>query len=186
MKKLISVTVFTVVLILLSTGISEADVRLPRIFSSHMVLQQEQAIPVWGWASPRERVTVTLGITTQRTTADKSGKWKVTLPAMKYGGPFTMTVKGRNTLTLTDILMGEVWICSGQSNMEWPLVSTLNAEEEIATANFPEIRLFTVPRKISSLPLDDLDAGEWNVCSLRVWNASPPSAFSSVVSSTRI
>ena len=165
MKKLISVTVFTVVLILLSTGISEADVRLPRIFSSHMVLQQEQAIPVWGWASPRERVTVTLGNTTQRTTADKSGKWKVTLPAMKYGGPYTMTVKGRNTLTFTDILVGEVWICSGQSNMEWPLVSTLNAEEEIATANFPELRLFTVPRKISSLPLDDLDAGEWNVCS---------------------
>ena len=133
----------------------------PHIFSSHMILQQEQTIQVWEWASPRERVTVTLGNNTQRTLTDKSGKWMVSLPPMKYGGPFTMTITGKKRITLDDVLVGEVWICSGQSNMGWPLVSTRNAAEEIASATFPEIRLFTVPRRIFQLPLDELaDVGE--------------------------
>ncbi|MBP7504655.1 MAG: hypothetical protein KA780_04360 [Prolixibacteraceae bacterium] len=152
------------VLLLGATTPVRADVRLPRIFSSHMVLQQEQPLPVWGWASPRERITVTMGTTTQRTMAGKDGKWKVTLPARKAGGPFTLTVSGKNRITLEDILIGEVWICSGQSNMEWPLASVNNAAEEIATADFPEIRLFQVPKKVAQLPLDDLDAGEWTIC----------------------
>lgn len=151
-------------LLLGSAAPSGADVRLPRIFSSHMVLQHDAPLPVWGWAAPRERVTVTLAKTTLRTVADKQGKWRVTFPAQPYGGPHTMTVTGKNKITLDDILIGEVWICSGQSNMEWPLASVNNAKEEIATATFPEIRLFQVPKKVAQRPIEDLESGEWTPC----------------------
>lgn len=144
-----------------------ADVRLPKIFDSHMVLQRNKPIPVWGWADAGEKVTVELsgsGITKQTKTikAGKDGKWILRLNAAEAGGPYQLVVKGKkNVLTLDDVLIGEVWICSGQSNMQWPVSASDNAEEEIAAASYPLIRHFEVPREISLAPKDDLSKGEW-------------------------
>lgn len=142
-----------------------ADVKLPRIFSSNMVLQQGIEIPVWGWANPGERVTVSLGKSTASVRTGRDGKWKVKLPGSSYGGPYTMTVSGRNTIVFENVMIGEVWIASGQSNMEWQLSQSKNAAEEIAGASYPEIRLFQVPRAVAQVPQEDISSGEWRVCS---------------------
>ena len=119
-----------------------ADVRLPKVIGSQMVLQREMAVPIWGWADPGEKVTVTLGDCKVETTACEKGKWSVKLAAMKAGGPHTITVAGKNTITLEDVLVGEVWVCSGQSNMQWSVQASDNAAEEIAAAKYPKMRLF--------------------------------------------
>ncbi|WP_166831035.1 sialate O-acetylesterase [Thalassoroseus pseudoceratinae] len=145
---------------------AQAEVRLPKIFSSHMVLQRDVKLPVWGWADPGEKVQVSLGDQTAEATADDDGKWKVSLPAQKAGGPHEITVKGSKSepIGLTDILVGEVWLCSGQSNMAWSVSRSNNPKEEIAAANYPKIRLFNVPRRPSATPIDDIEA-KWEVCS---------------------
>jgi sialate O-acetylesterase len=146
-----------------------AEITLPRIFSSSMVLQRRKPIPVWGWADPGEKVTLvlsTVGKNTQTKTikAGPEGKWMIRLDALEAGGPYELTVKGKkNTISLSDVLIGEVWICSGQSNMEWPVSLTDNAAEEIKNANYPEIRHFDVPKAISLTPLTDVKKGDWKV-----------------------
>lgn len=105
---------------------SQADVRLPQIFGDHMVLQREQPIPVWGWADPGEDVSVELGGKAVSTVAGDDGRWMVKLRAQQAGGPVELTVKGKNSLTLTDVVVGEVWLCSGQSNMEWTVANSNN------------------------------------------------------------
>ncbi|GAB3790649.1 sialate O-acetylesterase [Spirosoma horti] len=141
-----------------------ADVRLPAVFGSHMVLQRRKPVPVWGWAEAGEKVTVTLNNQTKTTKADKAGKWRVTLDAMEAGGPYQLLVKGKsNTVTFDDVLAGEVWICSGQSNMEWPLGAAANAKTEIPVANYPNIRQLLVKKDISLTPKDNIE-GNWSVC----------------------
>src|SRR5271155_2844991 len=104
---------------LIQSSSCPADVRLPAIFGSHMVLEQGIKIPVWGWADAREAVTVTLGDHTAKTTADANGKWRVDLdPVANATTPLTLTVTGKNSLKFDDVLVGDVWVCSGQSNME--------------------------------------------------------------------
>lgn len=98
---------------------ARAEVRLHTLFSNHMVLQRDEAVPVWGWAEPGEEVTVEINGRTASGTADGDGKWQVELAAMEAGGPYTLTVTGTNTLTVEDVLVGEVWVCIGQSNMQW-------------------------------------------------------------------
>ncbi len=141
-----------------------ADVKLPRIFSSNMVLQQGIQNPIWGWADKGEQITVTFNNQSVRTKADKNGKWSVKLPVQEYGGPYSLTVKGKNTIVFDNILIGEVWVCSGQSNMEFQVAQAINAEKEISTANFPKIRLFTVPKAVAQFPNDDISSGEWEEC----------------------
>src|SRR5690349_12768757 len=109
---------------------SLADVRLPQIFQNGMVVQRNATINVWGWALPGEAVTVTLNAQSTRATADTRGKWLVKLPAMEAGGPFEMTIKGVNTIVLSDVLIGEVWICGGQSNMQWRVDQTGYEEKD--------------------------------------------------------
>jgi sialate O-acetylesterase len=141
-----------------------ADVRLPGFYTSHMVLQQQMPIKVRGWADPGEAVTVSLGGNTVETTAADDGTWTAHLPAMNAGKEsHTLTVKGRNSVQIDDVLIGEVWLCSGQSNMEWTVASSTNASEEIAAADYPLIRHIKIPRKPSASPLDDIKA-EWQVC----------------------
>jgi sialate O-acetylesterase len=146
-----------------------ADVRLPNVFGSHMVLQRRKPVPIWGWADPNEKVTVVLtnaGSATQTKTikAGKDGKWRVALDAMEAGGPYQLLVKGKkNTVTFDDVLTGEVWICSGQSNMEWPLSAAANAKTEIPVANFPNIRQLLVKKDLSLTPKDNIE-GSWSVC----------------------
>ena len=142
---------------------ASADVRLPHVIGSHMVLQRDIELPVWGWAEPGEKVTVKLGNAEKTATADAKGNWKVTLPAMKGGGPLQMTVAGKNAITLKDILIGEVWVCSGQSNMELSVRSAANGAKEAAAAKFPSIRLFHVPKRPGGQPMTDVNA-TWRPC----------------------
>jgi len=142
----------------------QADVRLPAIFGDHMVLQQEAKVPVWGTADAGEKVEVTVGNHTAGTTAGNDGSWRVELPAFPNGSPpSTMTVKGKNSVTFQDVLIGDVWLCSGQSNMQLPLAHTQNAAKEIPKANDPQIRLYVVPQKTALIPQTD-QAGSWQVC----------------------
>lgn len=144
---------------------AKADVKLPRIFSSNMVLQQGIEIPVWGWADKGERISVKFNDRTIRTKAGDDGKWIVTLPAQEYGGPHTLSIQGTNTIVFENVMIGEVWICSGQSNMQWRADQSNNAEAEIAAADLPDIRLFEVPRVIAQFPQEDIKSGEWVECS---------------------
>lgn len=143
---------------------SFADVSLPSIFSSHMVLQQKLPVKVWGWAEPGEKVTVTLGSATAEATAGENKKWKVEVAVPEVGGPYTLTVAGKNKIELTDVLVGEVWLASGQSNMQWNVAQSVNPEEEIKAANFPNIRLFTVHNKIAAEPQENCEATPWAAC----------------------
>lgn len=165
MKQLICKGAIAFMLLWASVIPSEANVKPARIFSSNMVLQQGQQNPVWGWADKGEKVTISFAGKTITTKADKAGKWSAKLPSLDYGGPYEMTIKGKNTIQFDNILIGDVWICSGQSNMEWMVMNTNNAKSEIASANYPNIRLFTVAKKVAQKPVEDLDNGEWVVCS---------------------
>ncbi|HWS00631.1 MAG TPA: sialate O-acetylesterase [Prolixibacteraceae bacterium] len=156
---------WTTLLLLLLAGSLTAQVKLPLIFSGNMVLQQGMEIPVWGWASPGEKVTVTIGKAAASAKTNKEGKWLVKFPAMKYGGPYRMTVKGKTLHTFENVMIGEVWICSGQSNMEFYLVNSKNGDAEVAASDYPQIRLFSVKKRISQTPQDQLEEGEWLPCS---------------------
>lgn len=142
---------------------ARAEVTLPNIFGDNMVLQRDMPVPIWGWATAGEEVAVTLKDTghTAKTTADAKGNWQAKLPAMSAGGPYTLHVAASNTFELTNVMFGEVWICSGQSNMEWPVRASKNSEAEIAAADYPMIRLFNVPHKASGLLMPDVEA-EWH------------------------
>ncbi|MFT5826153.1 MAG: sialate O-acetylesterase [Yoonia sp.] len=142
----------------------EADVALPNIFGDHMVLQREQANPVWGKADSGEKVTVSIDGQSHTTTATAEGTWRVELEPLPVGGPYELSIQGNNTVTLKDVLVGEVWICSGQSNMQWPLINTYNGPVEIAAANHAEIRLISVPQVGTQEPQDNFN-GAWEVCS---------------------
>ena len=143
---------------------SVADVRLPKFFGDNMVLQRDKSIAIWGWADPKEKITVQLHKQTKTVTAGKDGKWMVSLAPEVAGGPYQLSVKGKNTITLSNVLMGDVWVCSGQSNMEWTVRNTNNAAEEIANANYPTIRHFKVPNTVASQPQTDITGGEWKIC----------------------
>ncbi|MBZ4035566.1 sialate O-acetylesterase [Flavobacterium sp. 17A] len=157
MKKLI------VFILLIFSAISNANVRMPLIFSDGMVLQRNKQIPIWGFADANESVEIHFNKQIKKTTADKNGKWTVNLAAEKAGGPFELIVIGKNTITIKNVLVGEVWICSGQSNMEFQVVKTMNSEKEIAEANYPMIRHFGVAQDLSGTPKDDLKQGKWEV-----------------------
>lgn len=143
---------------------ANADVNLPAVLDSGMVVQQDQPVRIWGTADSGEKISVMLGDETKVATAADTGKWLVELSAQKADGkPRQITVKGNNEIVLTDVLVGEVWIGSGQSNMEWQLRSTMGSAEAIAGANHPQIRLFHVPKVQKSAPTDDVNA-KWKTC----------------------
>lgn len=151
---------------LLGPAAARADVALSKIFGHHMVLQQEQPIRLFGTADPGEKISVEFAGKTASGEAKQDGSFRVDLPAMKADGkPHTLTVKGKNTVTLDDVLLGEVWLCSGQSNMEWSVNASLNAKEEIAAANHPGIRLFNVPGHVAVPEPQREVRGTWQVCS---------------------
>lgn len=142
-----------------------ADVSLPSVLSSHMVLQRDIPVPVWGWAGAGEQVAVSFAGQTKTTSADGDGRWMVKLDALPVNAqPQAMMIKGGNEIKLDDILVGEVWIGSGQSNMQWSVESSLNPQQEIAEANYPNIRLFNVPLVSSPVKNDNVNAS-WAACS---------------------
>ncbi|MBZ5586462.1 MAG: sialate O-acetylesterase [Acidobacteriia bacterium] len=141
-----------------------AEVTLPAVLGDHMVMQRRQPIHVWGRAGIREAVAVSFRGETRATAADGLGFWSVYLPASEAGGPFELSVKGNNAITLRDVMVGEVWVDSGQSNMEFALRGALNGEAEVAAANHPNIRFFKVNRKTSPFPATDAAAIPWQSC----------------------
>jgi len=151
-----------------SLGISAlagADVSLPSVFSDHMVLQRDLPVPVWGMADPGESVTVRFADRLASTVADAEGRWRVTLdPLVASSDARRLTVEGRNRIEIDDVLVGEVWICGGQSNMEWTVDGSDDPAAEKATANGPTLRLIKAPHVTANRPQDDITAA-WQVCS---------------------
>jgi sialate O-acetylesterase len=149
----------------LAAGVARAEVKLPSIFSDHMVVQRDQPIPIWGWAAAGEKVTVTLGDKSTEAVAGADGKWSAKLAQQSSGGPLELRVKGTsNEVFVKDVLVGEVWLCSGQSNMAMAVNRALNFEQEQAAANHPRIRHFKVAGGASAEPREDCQ-GTWEVCS---------------------
>lgn len=153
------------IFILLRVPSLRADPILPHLFSEHMVLQREVTTPIWGWADPGEKISVSVAGRTLETVAGQDGRWNVTFPPMQAGGPFTLTVRGKKTLTIRDVMFGEVWVSSGQSNMTYALSGATGAENEVPKAVNPFIRFFTVPKRISLAPQSDTLPASWELCS---------------------
>ena len=166
MKRL--VLFFIVYLLLSIQPLVHAEVTLPRVIGSNMVLQRDMQATIWGWASAGEEITITLSTEDEEAeplfsttaVADMKGDWRIKLTAMEAGGPYTLRVAGSNTLELTNILFGEVWVCSGQSNMEWSVRASKDSDAEIAAADYPTIRLFDIPHRPSGLLQQDVEA-DW-------------------------
>src|SRR5579875_1970189 len=168
MKK--SVVALLPVLALLLTSLPvAAEVTVPHILSDHMVLQRDRPIHLWGWANPGEEVTATLHGTSASTKANGIGHWNIYLPPEHAGGPYTVTIEGTNTITLTDVMIGDVWFASGQSNMQLPLMGfpgsavVTNGQEEIRNATQPELRLLHIPANALPYPQQDQPAS-WTLC----------------------
>jgi sialate O-acetylesterase len=117
-----------------------------------MVIQRRLPVPVWGWSSPNENIIVIFNRQKKKTKADKNGNWRITLDPEPEGGPFDFSIHGKNRILFQDVLVGEVWLCSGQSNMEWQLKSVRDAEVETANASHPLIRHIKIPLTVSSIP----------------------------------
>lgn len=143
---------------------SRAAVRLPKLVSDNMVLQRNAPLPIWGWADAGEKVTVQFRGQTYAAQPGGAGKWQVTLPPLPAGGPYTMTITGKNTLTVKNILLGDVWLGSGQSNMEFQNAWLKYTDAQLGAADFPQIRLFTVEKDLSAVPLADVKKAAWQVC----------------------
>jgi sialate O-acetylesterase len=152
-----------VLLLAAGAGVARGDVRLPALFTDHMVLQQGQKNRVWGWADPGEAVVVTIAGQRHQAAADGQGKWQVVLDPLPVGGPHELNVTGKNKLAVKDVLVGEVWICSGQSNMQWPVAQSNDADLETRTARYDRIRLISVPQVGTQQPQEDFQ-GKWEVC----------------------
>ncbi len=150
---------------------ARGEVRLPKLLGSHMVLQRDEPVHLWGWSDVGENVSAVLNGVTRSTTGDRFGRWSLYLPPQPAGGPIQITVTGQNKIVLEDLLMGDVWFASGQSNMEMPLSGfpgsavVINAAQEISGANNSQMRLFLVRRKASDVPLADFDSERgWTAC----------------------
>ena len=159
-RRPVLVVVSGVALLLLCTQAAYTEARVPSVIGSAMVLQRDRPVPIWGWADAGEEVSVVLRETDQtvehaQTRADQDGNWRVELGPRPAGGPYSLTI---NELELTDVLYGEVWLCSGQSNMEWPVMGADAAEMEIAAATYPEMRLLHVPHVPAGSAMPDVTA----------------------------
>ena len=152
--------------ITLTTGYAEEtkELKLASIFGDNMVLQRDMKIPVWGWASPGQTIEVLLDNKKEKTKADNTGQWEVHLPAFPAGGPYKLIVKAQNTIILSNILIGEVWLSSGQSNMEWPLAWSENADAVIAQATWPKIRIVKIPHQATAIPQTFMETSGWQAC----------------------
>jgi sialate O-acetylesterase len=143
---------------------SYADVTVPALLADHMVVQRGLPVHVWGMAAPQESVSVAFRGETKTGTADDNGRWSINLSPGEAGGPFELSIKAANAIVLHDILVGDVWVASGQSNMEFPMTGLVNAQTEIAAAQYPKIRLFLVKHKPADYPLENVESKGWAAC----------------------
>src|SRR4249920_3333349 len=161
MKKILSLCL----LLSLSYAVS-ANVSLPKIFGDNMVLQRNKPIMIWGWADANENITIQFNHQSKSVITGGNGSWKVSLDKETAGGPYQLIIKGNNVVTFNNVLVGEVWICSGQSNMEMPIEGwgkINNYEQEIKDASYPQIRHIKIPNTISSKPEKDIKSGDWKI-----------------------
>lgn len=145
------------------SAVSHAAVRLPALIDHHMVMQRGEPIPVWGWANKGEKVEVFFDGEHRTSTADDNGVWRVVFPAHEAGGPYEMTIKGTNLIKLYNIAVGDVWLCSGQSNMEWPVKYASNARIEVEASYNPRIRFIEIKKAGACEPQTDCE-GQWQEC----------------------
>lgn len=166
MTKLKSFGVISLCVLLIVTALASGDVKLPAVIGDNMVLQQNTSASLWGWADAGERIIVKASWHDDavKTKASQDGRWLVKVSTPKASGPHTITIEGNNTIELKNVMSGEVWACSGQSNMQWTVSNSNHAEEAIAAAKYPNIRLFYVPRTVALDPQDDCKA-DWEECS---------------------
>jgi sialate O-acetylesterase len=158
-------TIFMIISLLFITGL-QAEIRLPAIIGDHMVLQQKSEVKIWGWSNPDEQISISSSWDTAQVKfrANSGGRWEVKIKTPVAGGPYDIRLKGRNEIIIRDVLIGEVWVLGGQSNMEWSGAQNLpQSLEEMPNANNNRIRLFYVSKKVSDYPQDDLH-GQWVVC----------------------
>lgn len=154
----VSIKYLSFLIVLLATAKANADVKLPSLFTNHMVLQRDAMVPIWGWAAPGEKVTVNFAGQTKGTVTPQTGKWMIKLNPLKTGLPQTLSITGNNKIIITDVLVGEVWICSGQSNMEYSLIHVIGGPEASAQSDNPNLRIFNVPHNGQDQPVDDVSA----------------------------
>jgi sialate O-acetylesterase len=155
-----------IILFLFIANLANAQLKFAKVFTDHAVLQRQKPIPVWGWATANHDISVSLGTNTLATKTDANGKWMVNFPAMEAGGPYNLTIKdGTSNIALNDILIGDVWLLSGQSNMEWRVRSAKDFAKEKKDANYPNIRHFFVEHQVTMSPEKDLKTGDWKVSS---------------------
>ena len=147
-----------------AADVARADVKLPAVIGDHMVLQQGIELPFWGWAESGEQVSVTVAGKMTTTTANADGRWSLRHPPVYKFGPVDVSVIGKNAIVLKNAIVGDVWICSGQSNMEWRVLESAGAKDEVASANLPTMRLFHVDRQTALEPQADVE-GRWVECS---------------------
>jgi sialate O-acetylesterase len=159
MKKLLFFSILFLVAVVASAGVT-----LPKLFTSNMVLQRDKPIKIWGWAGTGEKITVQFNSQKAMAKTGKDGAWIVTLPSTPAGGPYELKVDGKNSIVLSNVLVGDVYICSGQSNMEFVLKNANNAAQEIAASTYPNIRLFTVKKAMSFAEKKDVEADPWAEC----------------------
>ena len=160
MKRLSKVALFLAIAV--STAWS--DPRLPNVITDHVVFQRGKKIHIWGWANSGEKITVNMADQQAGATTDSNGRWSIYLSPMTAGGPYTLAVAGSKTVIVKDVLVGEVWVASGQSNMAYALSGATGGPEEVAKANYPEIRLFMVPKKIAVDPQENTQPAAWKIC----------------------
>src|SRR6202034_1426172 len=130
-----------------------------------MVIQRDQPVHIWGNADPNESISISFRGESANTMPDEYGRWSVYLPPVSAGGPYELEIRGTNTIVIKDVLVGDVWLASGQSNMGFNVARVNHAQEELAAAGHPMIRLFHVQQKVSDYPLDDAPGASWEVCS---------------------
>lgn len=158
--------IFLGLLALLFSFGASAQLRAAAIFGNHMVLQRNAPINIWGWAKPGQQVSLVFDKQTKTAVADKSGKWKTALDKHASGGPYTMKIfTAKEKIDFSDVLVGEVWVASGQSNMEWSVAQSMDAAQEMAAANYPQIRQIDIPNRVGFSPKDDFEKQPWVVCS---------------------
>ena len=156
----------SVIILLSLSSQSEAQLRLPSIISSGMVLQQNDSVNLWGWGNPSEKILVTTSWNgkTDTATVNNRANWKIKVKTPSAGGPYTITLKANNTIVLNDVMIGEVWVCSGQSNMEWSYLNGLkDVKDELPNCYNTNIRFFNIPKTTANHPQDDVKA-DWKVC----------------------
>lgn len=155
----------SVLILLVCTTIGFSQTKLPSIFADNMVLQRNTTIPIWGTAKANEKIEIQFNKQIKKTKADKNGKWMVRLDNETAGGPFVLTIKAKNTIQIKNVLVGEVWLCTGQSNMEWSVAQSNDAKKELASANNPMIRHIKIDREVNSLPQNTVNSNKgWQVC----------------------